>query len=514
MFIKNKKFIIISIFLIVALGFIVYANSLRGAFVWDDAVLVKGNIYISDFSKIKNIFTEDIGRGGNARFNFYRPLQMLSYMMDFSFWKLNPLGYHLTNIFIHIFSALAVFWLLLIILNNEKVALASSLLFVVFPGYTEAVTYISGRAEAMSGLFLLLALIFYIKYSNLCNFKFYFLTVLFFIMAVLSKESALIFPLLAVLYNYVFKIKVKKNLYIFILSAAILLSLPRFLFLNHLLLPGPGLLERIPGFFAALAAYLKILILPVNLHMEYGSRLFNFGQIRVIIGIALAVLLIFYALKQRKKNEQIFFSICWFFACLLPYSGIFRINAFMAEHWLYLPSIGFFIYISSILVNPGQKGKKPFVLLLVALLLFYSYLTIRQNYRWKDNLTLYRYTIKFAPDSLRINNNLCSALVSEGLNQEAIVYCKRAVRIDPYFAAAFCNLGNAYRNMRNYILAQEAYKKAIKISPRYEYAYNMLGNLYSLVNRKDQALLSYKKALSINPYYSEAQDNLSKILQK
>jgi len=81
----NKHILFVSIALIICLGFVVYANSLNGNFIWDDRYLVKDNVYIKSFSYLPKLFSEDIGAGGAKKYNFYRPLQMLTYMLDYSF---------------------------------------------------------------------------------------------------------------------------------------------------------------------------------------------------------------------------------------------------------------------------------------------------------------------------------------------------------------------------------------------------------------------------------------------
>ena len=90
----KKKTVLISIILIVGLGLSVYVNSLNGKFVWDDDFLVKNNVYIKSWGHLPRIFTEDDGVGGGTKYNFYRPLRMVTYMIDYYIWKLDVRGYH------------------------------------------------------------------------------------------------------------------------------------------------------------------------------------------------------------------------------------------------------------------------------------------------------------------------------------------------------------------------------------------------------------------------------------
>ena len=103
---RNKKKFFLPIILIIILGFAVYGNSLNGQFIWDDEHLIENNPNIKSWSYLPRIFTEDIGAGGGKEYSFYRPLQMMTYMADYSLWRLNVKGYHLTNIILHILVAL------------------------------------------------------------------------------------------------------------------------------------------------------------------------------------------------------------------------------------------------------------------------------------------------------------------------------------------------------------------------------------------------------------------------
>jgi hypothetical protein len=96
----QRKIILIQIALIIIMGFAVYANSLKGEFVWDDFFFVKYNTFIKDWSNLLNIFMKDAGSGQLIREKsaIYRPLQMVTYMIDYSIGGLNVLGYHVSDI--------------------------------------------------------------------------------------------------------------------------------------------------------------------------------------------------------------------------------------------------------------------------------------------------------------------------------------------------------------------------------------------------------------------------------
>ena len=159
----KKRAKIVPIILIIILGSVIYSNSLNGAFIWDDDTLVKENLYIRNWSNIGKFFAGNISTDKSPGFKFYRPFQMITYAIDYSLWKLNVKGYHLTNILLHISVALLLYWLVNILYGDRLFSLLTSIFFVTHPIHTEAIAYISGRSDPLSAFFMLLCFIFYVK---------------------------------------------------------------------------------------------------------------------------------------------------------------------------------------------------------------------------------------------------------------------------------------------------------------------------------------------------------------
>ncbi len=521
-----EKTIFRSVFVIIILGLIVYANSLNARFVWDDDKLVSENAYIRNWSYVPKIFTEEIGAGAGEEFNFYCPIQILTYRIDYALWRLREQGYHLTNILLHISVALAIYWFVNILYDDRFISLITSAFFVVHPVHTEAVAYVSGRADSLALLFMLLSIIFYIKNRDSALFfktctsskirrcpYFYFFALLCYISALLSREGSIILPVLLLLYHYTFNKRVTIKSFLPMLTVTVIYIALRITLLSSILpdlSPHPPLIQRIPAIFVAIANYARLLILPLNLHMEYGNLLFNFWDPKVILGILITAYLLAYAFKERKAKGLAFFSISWFFITLLPVSGIYPLSVYMAEHWLYLPSIGFFLILAKCLnfAYRNRNLKTLTVSFTVVLLCFYSYLTIRQCGYWKEPIFFYKRTMEYAPNSKRIRNNLGKACSDAGKYEEAISLYKKVLELDPDYVDAHYNLGTAYDAIGKPEEAIASYKKAIEIDPTYSKAYNNLGKAYSDIGEKDKVLAMYKKAIGLNPNYRDAYYNL------
>ncbi|MFC1657928.1 tetratricopeptide repeat protein [Candidatus Omnitrophota bacterium] len=504
------------VILIIILGFAVYGNSLNGKFVWDDDPLIRDNVYIKNWSHLNKIFTRDIMGGEGEESNFYRPLQVFTYMIDYSLWGFNARGYHQSNILFHILATLALFWFVTILFDSLPLALFTSLFFLIHPVHTEAVAYISGRSDPLALLFMLLCLIFYIKGLRERRAGFYLVALLSYVLALLSRENSLVLPALLLLYHYSFKERLRVREFLPILSIAIIYVLLRFTILESLLSNisiTTTFFQRVPGFFVAITNYVRLILFPFNLHMEYGTGLFELSNPKAIAGIFILFSLFFYAVKKRNTNRLAFFSISWFFIALLPQSNLYPINAYMAEHWLYLPSIGLFLLLAKGLVYACQNkpSRIPGIIVAVSLLVFYSSLTIMQNIYWREPLVFYEKTLQYATDKAKFYNNLGNIYYALDRREEAITAYSRAIELNPGYAKAYNNLGNIYYALDRREEAITAYSRAIELNPGYAKAYNNLGVLYNSIGRKQDAIISYKQAIESGLGYAEVYSNLGSV---
>src|SRR4030042_5284946 len=188
------------LFLIAVLTVGIYFNSLKGGFVFDDKPMIVQYDFIKDIRNILKAFISSTNIFGNT--NYYRPLQTVSYMVDYFLWAGDPLGFHMTNVMFHILAVMAIYFFIILLFGNKIYAALTALFFSVLPVHTAAVSYIAGRADSILCLFAVLSLHCYIKFKYLKTGKGCFaLSVLFFIFALLTKESALIVPLVILLFD-------------------------------------------------------------------------------------------------------------------------------------------------------------------------------------------------------------------------------------------------------------------------------------------------------------------------
>jgi len=517
----TKKFLIFSLILITCIGFGVYANSLNGDFLWDDESLVQFNPYVKSWSNVGRIFTSRLGSIAQEAGAFYRPVQTFSYLVDYSFWRLNVVGYHMTNIFWHIMTALSLFVLIQCLFHNGKLSLLTAILFVIHPLHTEAVSYVAGRADSLVTCFMYVTFIFYLRHAKKQDLISLIVMSGCFLLAMLSKELCLILVILILFYHYVFKVPLDKKAFGILIATVVAYGLWRFSVVGSAPVARgdiPTFIERLPGVFIAFISYLRLFILPFNLHMEYGGLLFDFNDPQAIVGIIAVILILIFMLYIKKRDTFVFFGIGWYLITLFPSSNVLIvINAYMAEHWLYIPSVGLILIVARFCVrlldNPKWAGLGWSIIM--GIILFLSVLTIQQNRIWNNDISLYKKMLQYAPESSRLHNNLAKAYHDAGQNEELIKLLKSAIKLDPKNALAHNNLGNAYKETGKFKNAVKFYKKAIEIDPKNSGPYYNLSIIYDdILGKTDEAIRMLTKAIDMSPHFSKSYTKLGLIYFK
>jgi protein O-mannosyl-transferase len=413
--------------LIAVACFGVYANSFTNGFVWDDVSSVLINPHVQDPAYFFQLFREDQHPFGRGTGNFYRPLLAASFLLDYALSRpadgqeLSPLLFHLTNTLWH-FLASAFFFVLLRRLRAPlAVAAAAALLYTVHPLHTEAVTYISGRGDPMSAALVLAGLVIAAgQHTGRRQAVALALSTMCFVAGLLSKESAVVYPVLLAMVlavkpwpespGHAGRLTRWAPLAAAVLVAVVYGAL-RATVLRFASGEASGSSAGLPGrlFEAAqaLALYIRLVFVPTGLHME--RTLAGTPAWVAAAGAGMFVLLVAWAaaaLWRGKKLQAL--GIGWFLVCWLPISGVFPLNAPMAEHWMYLPLAGLLTAAADLAFPLFQRGRVQWAggALVYAACVALAVLTIQRNNDWKDNETIFRSTLEHNPESIRVNFNL------------------------------------------------------------------------------------------------------------
>lgn len=491
-----KKLILILIFV----GFFAYFPSLFGQFIWDDEDLVYQNQYVANF-QISKIFTQSSGSGRGKLSTYYRPLQLLLFAIIHKFFGFSPFFYHLNSVFWHILASVLLFLLLLKIVKNQLLAFFISLFFLIHPVQTEAVTYVAGLADPLFFVFMFLSLIFFLRKEE--KNYYWLLSLCFFIISFFAKELGLLTIGFIFLVECFFrKEKIGQDIgylfiFLFIGIFLLILRLTVFNFVDQSLVwqgtvYGQNLLIRIATFFKNFFLYLSLLLFPKDLFMERSQsikivkNIFSIWTFFFFLFNFLILVFIWFFNKKKKIDGKLalFFWLSFLFS-FLPFCGLVLINDIFYEHFLYLPMVFFWGFVFSLL-TPFLENKifKVIVVSVVFLLIIRSYF---RQYEWIDNVRFYQQTLKFAPKSVRVINNLGMELVERGRIKEAIETYEKGIAIDPLIPNLYHNLANVYLGQKDFDKAERYYRQAIKVDPNFYFSYFSLIDLYLKRGEKKKA---------------------------
>ncbi len=551
--IVSKRGAKLAIILIIFITALVYANSLKNSFVWDDYVVIVDNNFVKSWKNFPTIFSKSylspfIKKGGyffvdssiGSGETSYRPIVTLSYFFDYSLWKLNAFGYHFTNLLLHITNAVLLYFLIILIVKNKKVALFSSLLFALHPVNSEAVNVISFREDLLVLMFYLSSFILYIKLNSSFGRKkiyLYIFSLILFFLALFSKEMAISLPLILILYDYffVFKEKLKgilgrfKSYYLGYIIILLFYLWVRFFVIVNITeppveYPGGNFYSNILTMSKVIATYIKWIFLPINIpaiipDQPYliSNSLFDFW---VLFSMALVITCFLTAIKIYKSSKEFSFAIFWFFITLLPVSNILPISNYIASRYLYIPLVGFCFLVAVSLVKPlilktpslslklSQKLTRDTVIIL---LVFYSIFTFIRNIAWKNNTVFLLEMVERYPNNALVHFDLGTCFKNSGLLDKAINEYKMATILNPELVEAYNNLAIIFGDREQYKEAIDCFRQVIKIDPKNLQAYDNLAITYAGIKKWEEARKTWETALEINPGCEAAHNNLKKM---
>lgn len=492
--IKNKIFIII-LFII---SFSLYYNVIHTKLFFDDEYFIVRNEFVQNFN-IKEILTSQAYSGAGIAGSFYRPFQFIIHSIIYQFFGINPIPYHIISILFHTLVAVLIYLLVIDFKLSNTTAIFSSLLFLVHPIATQAVSYVSGLGDPMSLFFILLAILIYRK-KDFFNYKLIPL-ILFsisIILAFLSKERSGVFILLLILIDLAFyksqKNNNKKELFQFIkkdnisyyISSFILTVTYFFLRLFYLnfgefsVKSSVTLYQRLITFIYVLGDYIKIIVYPHTLYLERPIVIFSsLLNLRIIITLMALLLIIFLAIKNYNSNKILLFSFFWFMITLLPSSGIIPLSYTIKEHWIYFSMVGFcigFVYYWFKFIT----NKKIAIALLILIIFALSIRTYHRNQEWSDAKLFFENELRHNPQSDNGIANLAYEYYLDGNINKAIELYSKGVKLKDSHQLAMMNydLGYMYHLKNNDDLAIKLYHKSLEIDPYYIYALQELAKYY------------------------------------
>jgi Flp pilus assembly protein TadD len=526
---RKRVFFLLAFFLIACLTFGIYTNSLRNDFVnWDDPGLILKNQRIRslELRNIQEIFTL-------KKASTFQPIRMLSYAIDYHFWKLNPMGYRITNIIFYILTCMMVFFILQNLSrhlryeakedSHLRVALFGSLLFAAHPVHVEAVTWLAARKEVLQGFFFFLAFCIYLKGRDEegRNRVFYLGLVLFsVILAVLSKPSAVVFPAVIVVYEIARKkdsiVAFLKGHWAFFSSAVIISAVFTFILISVMLdaggvkpYYGKGFIENGLVSLYVFLRSMKLLFLTINYSAAYSfSVMLPVYHMKNIVFALMAISLFGLSIWSLKRTKVVFFSFLFFLVTMSPFLNIIPISTLLADRYVFIASFSYCFLLGIGFDRLYEFRYKKFSegffkLLSVAIFIFiiigYSFMTIRQNTIWENSYTLWADAVEKHPNSNTANALMGVVYMESEMDEKAVEYLEKAVQILPDDYQSRNNLGIVYGRLGQPEKALKELMTAIWLKPKDDTIKINLSNYYQRQKQYNKAEDVLKSLLSKSP---------------
>lgn len=556
---RGNRRIILGILIILFLGTVLYSHILNSPFVFDDSRAIKENESIKSLSHA-------FGNIANTRY-----LADLSFSINYIIGGLNPFGYHLANNIIHIINGLLVFYFVLLLFTTPffksktkdlshaylPTAFCVSLIFLVHPIQTQAVTYIVQRSTSMATMFYLLSLIFYITWrmyrnesrGRLTIMSLYLSSIFFAVCAMKAKEISFTLPVIIILSEFLFFTGIsdrhnkpslwRRLAYLFPLLLTMLIiplsimnfnapieSIAQDLDLHSRETVDISRKNYLLTQFRVIMTYLRLLIFPSNQNLDHGYPVYSsffqrpvllsFMVLSLILSISLFLL---YRSRVSGRSSETFnrhfrligFGMLWFFITLSVESSIIPIRDVIVEHRLYLPSIGFIIA-AVFLIDSFIPYKAIKVGLMCALIVLLSVGTYSRNSVWKDPQLLWQDVIAKTPGSARAYNNLGVAYKNRGEFEKAIEQFEKSLQSDHRYVAVYFNLGDIHYRQGEYGNAVQMLQYALTLNPASQLhldILNKLGRTYSAMGQTDNAIMAFQKAITVLPSAIAPYNNLA-----
>jgi len=517
---------------------VVYFNSLTNGFVYDDFATIVENKYIQHPGKsLPSLFSRSYFNVASGEAS-YRPVATLSYYLIYSIGELNATYYHLFSVLLHALNVILVYLLANKIIKNRYSALIAGLLFACHPALTEAVDAISYNEDLLAAAFFFLAFICYTAINTgevKSCIKVYVLSLISFLLALLSKEMAITLPATIFLYDLAFRDadgrsfslklilrSIKDRIYFYsgYLAVGLFYLYLRFGAFYH---PGESikpfygnLIERIIYLPAHIYSFIKLAVFPADLNADYVfSYPDGFFETNNLISLVVLAGLVAASFVIYKKSKAIFFGVWWFLFTLFPVYNLIPLFNPFADRYLYIPLLGYCVVVAVVL-NDFLKSRlsRPRTLAIITPILvifivgLYSTVTIARNRDWKDGLTLWSKTVKSSPNSSVAHGSLGRAYQELGRLDEAVEEYKRAIAIYRDDYKAHYNLGVVYDQQGALDTAVQSYQRAIQANPTYPNAHFNLGINYQKQGLMDKAIGHFRKVTELDPLDFEARNNL------
>ncbi len=486
---------------------------------WDDPFYATDQPLIHDLSPagLRTIFTTFVE--GN-----YHPLTMASFAVDYHFWKLDPRGYHIENLILHVIVTLAVFGFVFLLTGRSAMAAIAALFFGVHPLHVESVAWVSGRKDMLYALFYIAACASYVLYARGRGPRaaFYTAALALFVLSLLSKGMAVSLPLTLLVID--FYLKRKSTLRTLLLEKAPFFAIALvFGYVAVVAQARQGAVQSLGSFafyerilFACygISAYLIRALAPAHLSALYPYPLRTAGGgLPLVYYLAPLGALLFAALValSLRWGRAVAFGALFFLANVALVLQLLPVgSAIIADRYTYLSFVGIGFIIASLCGSlaegPLARRALPRAGLIVALSVAGAAALFATQARcavWKDNVTLWNDVLSQYPNLPLGYTMRARSFMQQGRNDLAMSDAQKALSLDPKQPRALTMRGTLRYLNRDLEGALTDLTQAVRLEPREAVPWNSLGAVNLALGRRDLALEDFNRAVELKKDYAE-----------
>lgn len=494
------------LFIVGGITLICFFPSLKNGFTnWDDDGYVLNNLLLRGPDWLA-IFTQPV-------LSNYHPLTIISLAINYQISGLDPLSYHVLNLLLHVINTLLVFYLAWLLSEKKLfVAVATSLIFGIHPMHVESVSWIAERKDLLYSFFFLLSLIQYWKYLETKRSSKLWVSFLFFVLSLLSKPSAIILPLVLLLFDHWQGRKLNPGTWIekipFVLMSALFIGLTLHFQTTALSLQSFNIWQRILLPCYSLLFYSIRFVFPFPSSPYHGFPNANdFNWLMKLSPFVVVGILVF--LWTKRKNKLLIFSIGFFVIDLLLVLQIVPVGyTVVSERYTYLPYFGLG-FLSAMLLQKYFSGKtKQLVMIgLTFILSIFFWLSFEQTSVWQNSSELWTAAIKHNDAAIPRTNrasyyfSLADTMQTEGniFFEKAIEDCNMALKFDPHWQIAYETRGLSNMRLKKYNDAVVDGDSLIAQHPEDYMGYSIRGEAYMRLDQADNAIKDLTSSLERHP---------------
>ena len=503
------------------------------------------NVYVTRNSHVQSGITLDgfYWAFSTKFFGLWNPLVWISFMIDYHFFGFNAGGYHWTNVILHIFNTILLFFIFRNITGAVWRSAFVAALFAIHPINVESVAWIAERKNVLSTFFWMLTMLFYVRYVKQPNWKRYLPVFICFALGLMSKPMLVTLPFVLLLIDYwplnraAINLQNENNILGALiserekLSFLILEKIPLFilsavsLYITlYTAIHTPqseriiyiSFTQRITNVFFSYVMYLKKLLWPEDLSIWY--LYLNVPVWQVFLSAVILIMATILVCKYLKKYPYLPVGWFWYLGTLVPVIGIIQIaDHTMADRYAYVPLIGIFAMIAWGVEQISSKAvylKKIFMFTAVLILALLTVSAHHQVKLWTNTFTLFENALKKDPNNYVAYHKIGREAAKNGENEKALYYYDMALKIRPGLYPTHFHKGHLLLRMGKRDEAYESFEKAVQFNKSFAVAYHDLGFLCFEDNKLDKAIEYFTKAIAAEPENIESYNGLGAVLAK